>query len=170
MVRVGFPTSHLTERERLKRLHVRSNGQRACAEGHLLSGDNVLLFDVQRLCKVCVESGLIKPELKREVYFIADGIGHVKIGIASDVQARFTALQSANPHELSILASMPGNGALERSLHRRFSAHHVRGEWFRLTSEIEEYIANIPPKRSQSKSTPDYVRIQQELSRKQARL
>lgn len=71
------------------------------------------------------------------VYFIRCGEdGPVKIGIASDVEARRTALQTAHFEELHVLRSVDGTHRHERWLHDRYAANHIRGEWFRFDPEM----------------------------------
>lgn len=75
------------------------------------------------------------------VYFIADGLGHVKIGVAHNPMQRMADLQVANAGHLKLLRVIPSGGVLlERQLHARFHGSHVRGEWFRLTQEIRDFI------------------------------
>lgn len=78
------------------------------------------------------------------VYFITDGSGHVKIGWAVNVGNRLAELQSGNPNQLILMASVPGGCSVERDLHRRFAGHRVRGEWFTLAPEIADFIEKIP--------------------------
>lgn len=75
------------------------------------------------------------------VYFIADGTGHVKIGISNDVPARMAQLQTGNPTRLRLLAVCPGGEPLERQLHQQFAHVRAEGEWFQLTSELQALIS-----------------------------
>jgi hypothetical protein len=50
------------------------------------------------------------------------------------------ALQSATPHEISVLAVYRGGPKIERELHARFSEHRVRLEWFHYCAAIASYI------------------------------
>jgi excisionase family DNA binding protein len=79
------------------------------------------------------------------VYFIRRG-DFVKIGKAGNVEKRLRALQAANPEPLELLATVyDDNGhALERELHRKFAALRTTGEWFRLESELAEFIRELP--------------------------
>lgn len=73
-------------------------------------------------------------------YFVAT-VGHprrVKIGYATNVRARFSAIQSGCPVKLVLLGVLEGNH--ESALHDRFASYHHHGEWFTLSSEIENYI------------------------------
>lgn len=65
------------------------------------------------------------------VYVIrAKGLTPVKVGIARNVRHRMAALQTGNPYELEILHAIPGDQALETSLHREMADDRLVGEWF----------------------------------------
>ena len=82
---------------------------------------------------------------KRVVYFVARTprpvVGElVKIGMASNMAARFSALQSSQPETIYLLATIPGGLTVERRLHRVYSHLRERGEWFRVDPELAEFI------------------------------
>lgn len=77
------------------------------------------------------------------VYFIQCG-EFVKLGFTTDLGRRLSGYLMHTPYDVKVLASMPGDRRLEKSLHRRFVKHHHRGEWFRLSSEILDYINDLP--------------------------
>lgn len=80
------------------------------------------------------------------IYFVhALGTNYVKIGFASRPMRRLHGLQTSSPHELKMLAVTVGTIADERAMHKRFKAHHVRGEWFMMIDDLDEYIAQIVP-------------------------
>jgi hypothetical protein len=64
------------------------------------------------------------------VYFIQQGSGPVKIGIASDVLNRLANLQCSNPYPLRVRMLIPGGLVLEGTLHTYFAESHISGEWF----------------------------------------
>lgn len=75
------------------------------------------------------------PKNKGNVYFIRDGMGNIKIGIAKDVLKRRLELQTANPNELEIfyimqVPKMWDAQVIERELHECFSDYRKKGEWF----------------------------------------
>ena len=83
-----------------------------------------------------------KQPAEQSVYFIeAQGTDLVKIGIAAQPKERLRELQTASPHRLAILATMPGGKPKESHLHRQFAAHRAAGEWFHRTPELDELIA-----------------------------
>ncbi len=78
------------------------------------------------------------------VYFIQpEGEQVVKIGIAGDVRARLSALQMSHHRVLSVIGTMPGGGVEEHALHRRFASCRLRGEWFRLSPELAEFVSML---------------------------
>lgn len=79
------------------------------------------------------------------VYLIsAKGTGTVKIGFSRKYPtARQRNLQTANPHELQLLALVQGTRRDEQKYHERFSAFRIRGEWFRDDPSVREYFAEM---------------------------
>jgi hypothetical protein len=65
----------------------------------------------------------------------------VKIGFASKLEDRVSMLQTSSHHALKILSAIKGTAKVEKELHRKFAADHIRGEWFRRTEAIEAFIA-----------------------------
>jgi hypothetical protein len=75
------------------------------------------------------------------VYFIECGeSGPIKIGLSYDVKQRLRDLQPANPHELRLLARMPGGAPLEESLHYTLRHANIRSEWFAPVKELATLI------------------------------
>lgn len=75
------------------------------------------------------------------VYFVeACGVGAVKIGYTGHLESRLSGIQSHCPVQVLLLGYVVGSRADERALHTQF--HHLRlhGEWFRLTTELREFI------------------------------
>ena len=77
------------------------------------------------------------------VYFIQDTIGNIKIGVTTDLDQRFKMLQMANSCPLKIIGAVSSKDDrdLEASLHQKFKAHRLCGEWFSPAQEIFDYIA-----------------------------
>jgi hypothetical protein len=69
----------------------------------------------------------------------------VKIGwTASDVAQRWKALENARGEELHLLLTLPGTQRDEVKLHQRFADDRMpRGEWFRMSIEISEWIQGV---------------------------
>jgi len=66
----------------------------------------------------------------------------VKIGYASDWRARVRSLAVSNPYRLSLLCLLKGGTDHEAELHSHFSEFRERGEWFRLSAEIMEFVSD----------------------------
>ena len=76
-----------------------------------------------------------EPKYKYTVYFIRDGLGHIKIGITDDVVRRLNQLQTSNPVKLELYAGFGVKSQfdareIERHLHEKFSGRRLHGEWF----------------------------------------
>lgn len=76
------------------------------------------------------------------VYFIGtEDKKYVKIGYCNrDPQGRVSTLQIGCPLEIKLIGTMSGNMADEVNLHRKFLPYHIRGEWFKLSDEIKQFI------------------------------
>lgn len=61
---------------------------------------------------------------------------YAKIGFSTNPSARVAELQTGNPRELTLHAMKVGTIVDEIKLHRKYSAHNVRLEWFHPTSEL----------------------------------
>lgn len=77
--------------------------------------------------------------LPKAVYFIVVG-DVVKIGVSSDLPKRILALKTALAHPIDASYRDEGFQLSEKSLHERFKAHRLQGEWFILADEIKEFI------------------------------
>lgn len=83
------------------------------------------------------------------VYFILNEDSNaVKIGRAKDLEKRMKALQTSSPAKLKLIKSVQvkvGEEAqeLEKSLHQRFSAIRLAGEWFKADANLLEYINQL---------------------------
>lgn len=79
-----------------------------------------------------------------EVYFIQSGDGGpIKIGYSTNVAVRLADLQTASPHDLTLLASLPGGPKLEKVIHRGFDEHRIKGEWFRPAEDLLTFIEEV---------------------------
>lgn len=68
------------------------------------------------------------------IYLISDG-EHVKIGFSKDPRKRMKDMQTSNAKPLRIVRAFEVIGksaakAHERTLHSKFKAHRLKGEWF----------------------------------------
>ena len=74
----------------------------------------------------------------------------MKIGISVDVDKRLRTLQTGNPDELEIVASVgpfskPGEARKwEKWLHRALEDRHIRDEWFWIRpDEVEDILGEM---------------------------
>lgn len=78
------------------------------------------------------------------IYFItARSLGLVKIGYAEKAQERFHAIQSHCPVALTLERVRAGGQKEEAVLHALFADIRERGEWFRITPELEVYMSGL---------------------------
>ncbi len=81
------------------------------------------------------------------VYFISDGIGNCKVGIAEYPERRRYTMQTGNANELVTKATIRCVNkyqaeAWESKIHRELKAKRVRGEWFE-EKAVDEYLLNL---------------------------
>ena len=83
------------------------------------------------------------------IYFISGIVGQhgfVKIGITRSMlllRSRFGAIQTSSPLDLRVMGWQEGDVVLEKTLHEAFRDDHVRGEWFKLSKDIQEYVRKM---------------------------
>jgi hypothetical protein len=77
------------------------------------------------------------------VYFI-EACGFLKVGFARDVRERIKGLQTGCPNEISLLDAIADESAqwLEKVLHYFLESHRHHGEWFKLTGDELEEVAD----------------------------
>jgi len=82
------------------------------------------------------------------IYFIINsGTGNIKIGYTRDnPEKRLANLQTGCDAELRILNVVDGSTEKESMLHRKFDKNRIRGEWFKPSEEMFEYILGIDKK------------------------
>lgn len=92
------------------------------------------------------------PQKTGYVYFArAEGMDLVKVGYARHPASRLETLQTGSPVELYIWATVPGDIALEKELHKQFAHLRSHGEWFRLSFEIDKFLMENPGARISSR-------------------
>jgi hypothetical protein len=77
------------------------------------------------------------------VYFIKSA-GLVKIGFTCDLQQRIAAFKNSNPHELTLIGSMPGTDDTEFFLHQMFAKYRQSREWFRIEGDLDTFLSCLP--------------------------
>ena len=94
------------------------------------------------------------------IYVIGSQDNPVKIGHASKVESRLTAMQVGNPDELRILGRVvvPWDraGVIEKAVHETLREHHRRGEWFNVS--VADAIAAIEKAAKADADNRDRVR------------
>lgn len=73
------------------------------------------------------------------IYFI-EARGLVKIGRSNDPKRRLQMLSTGCPFVCTLIGVTEGAEKEEREIHQRFSHLREKGEWFRLTEEVKEFI------------------------------
>jgi len=89
------------------------------------------------------------------IYFIqAVESKRIKIGFTNGdsysarknaAKQRLNALQVGSPEELTLLFTIEGSQSEEGALHKRFSTHRVRGEWFECRDELRAFVEAQAP-------------------------
>jgi hypothetical protein len=80
------------------------------------------------------------------IYFIGNKqFDVVKIGVANHIKSRLKGIQTSCPFDLTLLFSTDGTTSLERRYHQLFKDQRIRGEWFKLSGPIQEFINNGKP-------------------------
>lgn len=77
------------------------------------------------------------------VYCITDQLGHYKIGMTSNLPARFKQLGTQPPFEIELVAAhhVFDMREYEASLHWLFDRKRLRGEWFKLSEgDVQSFI------------------------------
>lgn len=75
------------------------------------------------------------------IYFIKDDLtGHVKIGHSKNPLLRLRVIQVSHPGNLELACVLPGGLEEEVGAHEMFRHLHVRGEWFKASVEIDNYL------------------------------
>jgi hypothetical protein len=78
------------------------------------------------------------------VYFIQNKDGNVKIGYSKDIEKRKQQLETANDHDLKLIAYIPEVGQhFENHLHGICKRFQIEREWFQ--KEAIDYLKMIKP-------------------------
>ncbi len=104
----------------------------------------------------------LKPALPQSItyiYFIkAVSLNRVKIGMTENIHQRIINLKANSPDELELLKVVRTNSTYptDHAIHALFSHLRVRGEWFSLTSEMQNFIEQLETNVSETKRTALY--------------
>jgi hypothetical protein len=69
--------------------------------------------------------------------------GDIKIGTSAKPKQRVSDLQTANSRKLRILAKFVGDKTTEAAVHRLLCHSRIRGEWFRRSKAVEQFIEEV---------------------------
>jgi transposase-like protein len=95
-----------------------------------------------------------------KVYFLlAPDAKMVKIGVTTDLPSRMQAIQACSPVQLTVVATIPGDEAVESAMHLRFASSRAHFEWFRLTPELARFIEEIKAGAWAMAPRPAYVEM-----------
>jgi hypothetical protein len=75
------------------------------------------------------------------IYFVlAEGLERCKIGFSLEPKTRMYALGTSSPVSLEFLGAIEGSKEDEKVLHRIFDWLKIKGEWYKYTSPLVEFI------------------------------
>ena len=79
------------------------------------------------------------------LYFFGQNVrpgeyGPIKIGVSSDPRVRLRQVQTGSPHEVWIMGVWPDCPYTEEEIHQMFADYRMRGEWFRPTQVLIDFI------------------------------
>ena len=95
---------------------------------------------------------IIEDSNERVYFYELEGQGLVKIGTSNRPEVRTaqfrngkgcTFPEGVDPSSGRLIGTTPGGRSFERHLHRIYARHRVAGEWFRLTDELADDIAQL---------------------------
>jgi hypothetical protein len=96
-----------------------------------------------------------RNESNDDLYFIESEDGFVKIGRSNNPKKRLSAIQSGNHKELSILKTFKNKGCYEPDIHKKFKDLCIRGEWFKMSDEIKDFIKEKENDRLRNRKTAE---------------
>lgn len=107
-----------------------------------VSAQKAYSFEVDRIREELILGGIIRYSKSGWIYFVLSSeTKEIKIGYTErNVDKRIAEMQTGHPHKLELLASLSGNMEFEKSLHRKFGAMRIRGEWFMPDPALIQYI------------------------------
>lgn len=76
------------------------------------------------------------------IYFIGNKQENiVKIGYTQNsIQQRFNTIQANSPYKMEVFGIVEGMKNIEKYIHNKFNFLHIRGEWFRISQELLQWI------------------------------
>ena len=75
------------------------------------------------------------------IYFVQSGKkGPIKIGKSNDPHERIGSLQISSSEPLTLLGVMDGDIKEEKNIHTKFLNYRIKGEWFKPSNNLIEFI------------------------------
>lgn len=104
------------------------------------------VLHAQNLTRPALSCGFFHAQVTNSFAYFIQSIegGPIKIGHAENPKQRLSLLQSGNPQELRVTRVVEGGYKVEQQLHRIFSEHRIRGEWFEPVSALAKVANAIP--------------------------
>lgn len=103
--------------------------------------DRTKVFKQADIDRISEEIG-VQSRVACFIYFV-ECAGHIKIGKADNWRKRISSIRTASPLEVEILVILQAHVGFERDLHAKFEAYRHRGEWFRDSQEIRDFIKKV---------------------------
>jgi hypothetical protein len=122
---------------------IRADGvQVSASQVHKLLGPSRRLAGNPKVRKIARANRVVAP---RSVYFVQSGSkdGPIKIGVATNVQARLSGLQTSSHAKLTLIGTVPGGEDVERKMHARFRKYHINGEWFAFEGKLALFVERL---------------------------
>jgi len=83
------------------------------------------------------------PSVTNIYFLVADDLNLVKIGRTNDVKKRVDFINTSSPVELELVSVLRGVDPIQEQLiHEKFKTMRQRGEWFHLSDELRDFVAN----------------------------
>ena len=102
-----------------------------------------------------------------KVYFIqALTANKLKVGISQCPESRLSAMQTGSAFPLSLVGSLDAQSRkhaadIERRIHQALRAYHIKGEWFKYSAQVREFV-----KAALSGDAPSTMAALKKLSKK----
>lgn len=109
----------------------------ACDEVHqILFGESFLIYETDEPVPAPERRRPPRPKADPRIMYLISNGEFGKVGITSNLDARFSQLQHANGHLLTVERFVASDCAvkLEKAMHVLLGSRHQRGEWFRITN------------------------------------
>jgi hypothetical protein len=78
------------------------------------------------------------------VYIVRPGARNiVKIGHTGNIHKRIKEMQISSPERILLIATIEGGEREERQIHTRLRSERIRGEWFKLSKPVREFLQRL---------------------------